>query len=402
MIKNINFSNRNIGSDSVVESQDDLEEKSLALSGQVYKIPNGSNLPTVDNWTDKSGLIPFGYTGSDMLLPLLIEQSIYEAPAHKSCIKLKVASSIGTGYEFVNYDESDVEQRMEKIHFEDLVIKGGINKFLNEITRDYALHNRINIKVIKRSGMTVFERMNPSTIGYNKDKSMYYYSRNFSSGKIEREFKRYGGQAEGVYLMDFDGTEDKYSPYAVPEWMAILPYIKINSMIPKFHEANMENSVGINLVIRRPSLFSSASEKNKYKNSLSSNRGVSGTGNFVIFSGNGMENVAEVQQLSPNQNDKLFQELRSSSIDDICMGHNVNPILIGVKTPGSLGANNEFDTAYNIFYNIEVEPIREHIEYVMNSLLKTLGHTYKIKLNDNKAYFKSSDSGTQNFELKKV
>lgn len=362
----------------------DSQYKEVAMSGQTLEIPYKSNLPTVVNWTSQQGLIRLGY-GSDMQLPLLIEQSIFMAPSHKSCIKLKVSSAVGAGFEWLLNSDTDLQNKIQRTNFENIVLQGGIKWFIPAITNDFVLHNRICLKVTKSSSFIQYERVNPSMVGYNLDRTKFYISKNFEQGGTSQTLEIYNGQKEGVFMVEYDGNADKYHPYAVPEWLSIMPNIKINSQIPEFHEANMENSVGISLVFRKPTPFENEEQRNEYRQAITRERGVKGTGNFIVLSGMGMENVTEVQQLQPNQNDKLFEQLRNSTIDDICMGHNVNPVLIGVKTPGSLGANQEFDVAYSLFYAVEVVPIVEHIEFVLNDLLKSIGHTSRIKLNENKA-----------------
>ena len=374
-------------------------DKNTAMSGQRMEMPNESNLPIVNNYSNDKGMIKLGY-GSDMSLPLIIEQSYYMSPSHKNCIKLKVSMSVGAGYDFERYDATDLKQKMQIDQFENVMFLGGLKAFIKNITKDYALHNRRCIKVTKKGGFIQFERMNPSTIGYNQDLTKFYHSKNFELGKVEKEYDRFQGQKEGVFMMEYDGDIDKYDPYAVPEWLSIMPNVKLNAMIPQFHEANMENSVGINLIFRKPTEFENGDEKRAYRQGIERERGVKGTGNFLVLSGNGMENVTEAQQLMPNQNDKLFAELRSSSIDDICMGHNANPILIGQKTPGSLGAGKESEVALNIFHTVEVIPLIEDTEYMVNDLLKMVGFPYRFKLKDNKVNFQAAPESVQQFELK--
>lgn len=369
-------------------SSEERMDANLPMSGWRYKIPKNANLPIVNNGL-KSGFIPLSYSGEgsgqQFLLPQLIEQAYYMSNVHKSCIKLKVSSVVGAGYYFDGYDENNIKDKIKITDFKTVSFEGGFKNFVRAITKDYFQHNRICVRVkCIGKGLRIYERITPAMVGYNKEKSLYYYSEDFNTRGVTNVYPKFTGQREGVYMITFDGEVDKYAPYAVPDWLSAFPNININSQIPEFHEANMENSIGANLVIRRPKEFVSQKEKEKYYDTLRANKGVRGTGNFILLSGNGMEEVAEVQQLSANQNDKLFHQLRSNTIDDICMAHGVNPVNIGVRTPGSLGANQEAEFAYNLFYSVEVVPAIEHIEECLNYFVKLEGIPYRLFLEENK------------------
>lgn len=382
------FRRPKVQEDIVRVDEEEIMEANLPMSGWRYKIPNSSNLPIVNSGL-KSGLIPLSYegegAGSQMLLPQLIEQAYFMSNVHKSCIKLKISSTVGAGYYFDGYNEENIKAKLKITEFEKVTFEGGFKNFVRSITKDYFQHNRICVRVTcMGNGLRIYERVTPAMVGYNKDKSLYYYSEDFNTRGVTNVYPKFTGQRKGFFMITFDGEVDKYAPYAVPDWLSAFPNIKINSQIPEFHESNMDNSIGVNLVIRRPKEFVSRKEKEQYYDTLRANKGVRGTGNFLVLTGNGMEEVAEVEQLQANQNDKLFDQLRSNTIDDICMAHGVNPVNIGVRTPGSLGANQEAEFAYNLFYSVEVVPAIEHIENCLNYFVKLEGIPYRLFLEENK------------------
>lgn len=359
--------------------------KTESFSGWRVNMPKNINLPQIQNTNKRLGLIPFGYTGSDMLFPQVIEQSEYEAvPSHTSCLNLAIKSAIGAGYIFENYEKLSTEDKLNISIFEENI---KLKKFVKQITKDFRLHNRINIMVTKKSnGKLVFERISPAKVGYNTDKSKYFVSNDFLMGAPTYTYDAYeNGCKPGVYMIDFDGISDKYAPYPVPEWLSGLKQIKLNSIIPDFHEANMENSVNVGLVIKKPTAFKD-NEKSSWLRDLFGRKGVDKTGQVLVFSAPSKEMLPDIQQLEVAKNDEMFKVLRESTIDDICMAHSVNPILIGVKTPGSLGANEETITNYNLFYTVVVVDIIEHIEDTINKLIFMSNMNVKFKLKENKIY----------------
>lgn len=367
-----------------------------AFSGYRYDIPKNSNLPIVWNQIKRDGFIQIGWSGSDQFFPLVVEQSIYEsAPSHSACIKFAVLSTMGAGYTFSDF-KTITEEKDVKVFEKTNCLK----KLVREITQDYRLHNRINIIVTKNNnGSLKFDRISPAKIGYNQEKTKFYYSRDYSTTTYTHVYYKYeSGCAPGKYMLEFDGYVDKYDPYPTPEWLCGFKHIKINSRIPEFHEANMSNSINPNLVIKRIGTFKDQTEKNQWFKTLFGNKGVDHTGNTMLFSAPSEDLLPIVEQLSANQNDKLFKELRESSIDDICMSHNINPILIGVKTPGALGANQEAELAYQIFLNVVVEDMRLHIEYVINELMCMSNLTTTFKLNEKTMFTVNSEQNFKNKE----
>lgn len=360
------FNNKQNTQPSITEST----TEHVALSGWRYELPNHSNLPIT--LTDafmgygQGGYIPFGYTGSDMLFPQMVEQSIYEAsPAHNACIRLVVKSAIGKGFDLLT------DTTEGKLDAEKFKSKNKLRKLLKEITQDYRLHNRINIKVTKASNGTLsFERVSPAKIAYNNDLTKFYFCNDFSAGMTVTPIDVYTvGCKPGTYMIQFDGTIDKYAPYPAPEWISGFPAIKINSKIPEFHERNMEESINAGLVITTFQKFKNDKDKSAWLNGLRSKKGMKGVGSTILLTADSKDSAPDVKQLDANKNEGLFKELRESTIDDICMAHNVNPVLIGVKTPGALGANQEAQHAYNLLYSVVIEDVIEHIEWVINELI---------------------------------
>jgi capsid portal protein len=79
--------------------------------------------------------------------------------------------------------------------------------------------------------------------------------------------------------------------------------------------------------------------------------------------------------LPTNANDKLFQEASSLNTEQICFAHTIDPILMGVRTTGSLGSGSDIKQAYVIFEKNVVKPLREIVEDIFNELL----HIAKVK-----------------------
>jgi hypothetical protein len=65
----------------------------------------------------------------------------------------------------------------------------------------------------------------------------------------------------------------------------------------------------------------------------------------------------------------MFQEASGLNTEQICFAHTIDPILMGVRTTGSLGNGADIKQAYVIFEKNVVIPLREMVEEVFTELL---------------------------------
>jgi hypothetical protein len=86
--------------------------------------------------------------------------------------------------------------------------------------------------------------------------------------------------------------------------------------------------------------------------------------------------------MQPNQLDKTFLSLTDTIQRQICYGHNIDPMLLGLKTPGSLGNSTSLPYAFDIFNQSVIQPAQMDIENILNYFLSLNGMTIKIKLKE--------------------
>lgn len=360
--------------------------KGEALSTWRLELPKHSNLPTV--WSNKGSMAVFG---EDNLYPNLIEQTLQMSPVHNACYQFINGSVIGGGYEFINYNELPIKDRTEIKTFES---RNKLKKLVKMITKDYLIHRRINLLVIKdNKGVITFERINPSRVRYNKAKDTFYVSEDYTMMSANKVYKRYHTGCEpNTYMIEFDDIEDSYAPYAMPNWASAMTSIKLNAKIDDFQDANCENSINPSLVVLKPQLFETQEERAKYIGDLRKQKGVDQTGNILLFSAPNKEQLPEITQLEANKNGDLFVGLRESTIENICFGWGINPVLIGQKTPGSLGVTHELDIAMKKAKVTVINPAKEHIEETLNMMLELSNISNTLIINNFDIYdFKTTE-----------
>jgi len=89
----------------------------------------------------------------------------------------------------------------------------------------------------------------------------------------------------------------------------------------------------------------------------------------VAFFANSADQLPKIESIPTNQNDKLFQEASGLNTEQICFAHTIDPILLGVRTSGSLGNGSDIKQAYIIFEKNVVIPLREMVTEIFQELL---------------------------------
>jgi hypothetical protein len=125
----------------------------------------------------------------------------------------------------------------------------------------------------------------------------------------------------------------------------------------------------------------SEEEKKVLRDTIDRMKGAANAGKGVAFFANSQDQLPKIESIPTNQNDKLFQEASALNTEQICFSHTIDPILMGVRTTGSLGGGADIKQAYVIFEKNVVIPLREQVTEIFQELLNVcrLSATFSIK-----------------------
>ena len=338
------------------------------------------SLPYVNVNNKQNGYVRFG---SDNLYPQLLNQMYSTSPIHGACIEFITNAVIGGSFEYNNLPQNGKET-VALLTFE---TRNKFKKLIKLLTRDYIIHKRITIIVCKDASgnFKSFKRLDPSTIRNNEDNTKFSYSADYSRGMISKTYNRYEygcKDLESLYVYQ-DETPGQ-DVYAIPRYNSILNWSFLDSEQSFLQKSNIKNSIWPSLIIRNPKTFTSDDEVEIFKSGIKSNKGAANTGNILVLSGNGMDEVPDVVIPSTNKNDKLFETTSKDIKENICIAHMINPCIMGVKTQGQLGATTEIQDSYLIFEENVVFPLRNELTDVFNELLDISGIKNSLTINDYK------------------
>ena len=327
----------------------------------------GANLtlPYVNGRNQTNGYIPFG---QDNLFPELLNQIFYSSPLHGSIVGYKVNAAVGGGFNIVA-DRLTPQDRLELYTLER---KLNIKKVVPAVTQQLILHNRVYFKLCfdDKMKLTKIVNLSPEKLRVNLDRKRYYICDDWSSRIGVQEIKRYTPTSrdyEQLFVYEVECIGQDY--YPLPQYTSALNFAFLSGELSYFAKSNIQNSVFPSFAMMFPKRPQSEEEKNMIRNTIDRLKGAANAGKAVAFFANSQDQLPKIESLPTNGNDKLFQEASQLNTEQICFSHTIDPILMGIRTTGSLGNGSDIKQAYVIFEKNVVMPLRDQVADIFNELL---------------------------------
>ena len=327
----------------------------------------GANLtlPYVNGRNQTNGYIPFG---QDNLYPELLNQIFYSSPLHGSIVGYKVNAAVGGGFNIV----ADRLTPQDKLELYTLERKLNIKKAVPAVTQQLILHNRVYFKLCfdDKMKLTKIVNLSPEKLRVNLDRKRYYICDDWSSRIGVQEIRRYTPTSrdyEQLFVYEVECIGQDY--YPLPQYTSALNFAFLSGELSYFAKSNIQNSVFPSFAMMFPKRPQSEEEKNMIRSTIDRLKGAANAGKAVAFFANSQDQLPKIESLPTNGNDSLFQEASQLNTEQICFSHTIDPILMGIRTTGSLGNGSDIKQAYIIFEKNVVMPLREMVSDIFNELL---------------------------------
>ena len=327
----------------------------------------GANLtlPYVNGRNQTNGYIPFG---QDNLFPELLNQIFYSSPLHGSIVGYKVNAAVGGGFNIV----ADRLTPQDKLELYTLERKLNIKKVVSAVTQQLILHNRVYFKLCfdDKMKLTKIVNLSPEKLRVNLDRKRYYICDDWSARIGVQEIRRYTPTCrdyEQLFVYEVECIGQDF--YPLPQYTSALNFAFLSGELSYFAKSNIQNSVFPSFAMMFPKRPQSEEEKNMIRNTIDRLKGAANAGKAVAFFANSQDQLPKIESLPTNGNDKLFQEASQLNTEQICFSHTIDPILMGIRTTGSLGNGSDIKQAYIIFEKNVVMPLREMVADIFNELL---------------------------------
>lgn len=359
------FSNKTFKAVEIEQSTDNYK----TFSTPFQKLPIGNlSLPFVYDRYETRGYVPFG---SDNLYPQYLNQMYFSSPLHGAIIDFKVNASVGGGYDV---DQSDMSAK-ERVAWYGFEKRMSLKKFLKALTREYIVHNRSYFYITLKDGeVKKIEHVDAAKVRVNKDKTVYTIAQDWTQYLQTKQYKPYDKTCKnGTYILAFEEKSLGQDVYPLPQYTSALNYAYLSGDMSYLAKSNIQNSVFPSFAIKFPKKPQSNEELTQLQDTVNKMKGAENAGKAVAFFANNKDQLPELEAIPTNQNDNLFREASELVTEQICFAHTIDPILLGVRTTGSLGNGSDIKQAYIIFEKNVIIPLRERITDIVETLMRLSG-----------------------------
>ncbi len=327
----------------------------------------GANLalPYVNGRYQVAGYIPFG---QDNLYPEILNQMYYTSPLHGAIVDYKVNAVIGGGFNIIT-DKLSNEEKVELYAFENKI---KLKKIAPIVTKQLIIHSRVYFKLCfnDKGKLTKVENLSPEKLRRSRDGKTYFICEDWASRIDVFEITPYhplNKEYEQLFIYELPCIGQDY--YPLPQYSSALNFAFLSGELSYLAKSNIQNAVFPSFAMMFPKRPQSEEEKNVLRRTIDKLKGAENAGKAVAFFANSAEQMPKIESLPTNSNDKLFQEASGLNTEQICFAHTIDPILMGVRTSGSLGNGSDIKQAYVIFEKNVVKPLREIVQDIFNELL---------------------------------
>jgi hypothetical protein len=324
------------------------------------------SLPYVNGRYQIAGYIPFG---QDNMFPELLNQLYYTSPLHGAIVDFKTNSSVGGGYTLKSEGMTN-EDKLKLYTFEKKIKLGKVER---AIAQQLTVHHRVYFKLCYNAKRELYKIYNvsPEKVRIARDKVTYFLCDDWSARIDVTSIKKYhptNSDLEQLYVYEIMTLGQEW--YPLPQYTSALNFAFLSGELSYFAKSNIQNSIFPSFAMMFPKRPQSEEEKSMIKHTIDRLKGAANAGKAVAFFANSADQLPKIESLPTNGNDKLFHEASALNTEQICFAHTIDPILMGVRTTGSLGGGADIKQAYVIFEKNVVMPLRYQVEEIVNELLE--------------------------------
>lgn len=364
--------------DRFKQAKPEVVEGYQSFSTPFGKIGRGDlSLPYVNGRYQIAGYVPFG---QDNLYPEILNQIYFTSPLHGAIVDFKVNATIGAGYE-LKTDKLTPEEKLALYTWEK---KMKLAKSVKAVTKQLVIHNRVYFKLYfdEKGKVKSIENVSPEKVRINNKKDRYYLCDDWASRIDVEEVKPYHPlNTDKCQLWAYELPSIGQDYYPLPQYSSALNFAFLSGELSYFAKSNIQNSIFPSFAMLFPKRPQSEEEKKVLRDTIDRMKGAANAGKGVAFFANSQDQLPKIESIPTNQNDKLFQEASGLNTEQICFAHTIDPILLGVRTAGSLGNGSDIKQAYIIFEKNVVIPLREQVTEIFQELLNIcrLSATFSVK-----------------------
>jgi len=329
--------------------------------------------------------------GVDNLMPDRFAQLYKNSPIHSSIINYK-RDYLSTNW-FFDTEKLSIREEVEFNIFKNSLISVGdfedFDDFIRNLSQELLIFGNIFIKVVKdQSGKITKIKILPShrmrVTGdiQTFEITGYAYCNDWINKQSYIPLKKFklGDREPGESVLLYQKKSPDYKFYGTPEWFPAYDAIELLANVPYLHKQNILNGINMSGILTIYDYPNGEEEKRNFTRSLQSSlQGVRKTGGLFITAGSSKELAPDYKRIAPDSIDKQFINLLDDMEKMVCYAHQIAPAVLGIPTPGKLGANQEIEFLTAKFEE-SMNSEKKVISDIMNKLLDITGNT-KVRFN---------------------
>ena len=371
-----------------IQSQDDGNYQKFSLLGN-GKLNYDYNIPLITEVYNTE----YVYFGDDNQYPNILNELYYSSPFHSSIINFKQINLVGGGYD-VTYNLGITETQKIEINQMKYIMN---DNFINQMGMDFLIHGRITWKVYwndEHTKIVNIERVEPSWVRATMKNNLGKITKYAIGSDWQNRLRNNTGRRY-YYVPAFDTynknervqlyTYQIFSPgleyYCQPTYANAANWIYLDGQISYYHKSNIENSINPSVVLKFYEKPANVQEQQEFIYRLKRDMtGARNSGKVLTFFSNGKDLAPDVETIDANKLDEAFVVTQEMIVKNIAFSHTIDPVLMGISTPGALGQSQQLETAYNIFNNTFVKPNQDKLNKILNYFFEVNKLQGSIKL----------------------
>lgn len=327
------------------------------------------------------------FFGIDNLYPNILNELFVSSVMHSACVNFKTWSIVGDGYKLLRYDNLDVDNKVDWKFF---TRKSNFKKSIKKITKDWIKHGRAIVLLHYNSETKCydcFKPVDPSNIRNNKatvfkETNAYYYSDSWEYRTNIMYISPYSiGNTSEWQILEIKNDVGGSLTYGLPDFIASMNWQSVSADLSLLHKSALENGIQPSVVFKFPFEFTDEEEIAWTENMTSSFKGVKNHNRAMKINGRGVDMLPEVDVVQTSDNHQLFEQTSKEQKSEIAISHNIDPVLMGVSIPGSLGQNEQIKFAAEQFEKLWLNDNRETINAFINDIINICGFNIDFEFN---------------------
>lgn len=262
-----------------------------------------------------------------------------------------------------------------------------------KIVQDIERYGGAYIEIVyKKSGNDfAHAHMSWNSLRLSKDGKGFWYSKDWTKPKQSKE------DTDLEYIPKYDPEKKQarsilyyyeYRPdlqyYPLPNYIASAVYAEIDVEMSNYRLNAIKSGFNAGTILNFNNGKPQEGEKEVVEGKVKEKfEGTDRANSLLITFNANKDSAPTIEHLTPQNVDEQLNALNEQVMQELIVGHRIpNPILVGIKTSGELGASNEVADSFELWKNGYIKPKQRVIEKFFNFLLEQKGFKHRLFLKE--------------------